>query len=74
MNINLDENLSSSAKTLLSNNGFDVLTVSDQNISGIAVENLFQLIRSEGRCFITLDKDFSDTVALIPISLPTMLY
>jgi predicted nuclease of predicted toxin-antitoxin system len=74
MNINLDENLSSSAKTLLSNNGFDVLTVLDQNISGITVEKLFQLTRSEGRCFITLDKDFSDIVALIPISLPALLY
>jgi predicted nuclease of predicted toxin-antitoxin system len=66
MKIKIDENLGNSAKTLYLNNGFDVLSVYEQNISGISDNELFNLVCSENRCLITLDKDFSDVVRFNP--------
>lgn len=66
MKIKIDENLGRSVKELLVNAGFDVLSVPDQNISGISDEKLFRLIKEEKRCLITLDKDFSDIVRFNP--------
>lgn len=66
MKIKIEENLGKSVKELLVNAHFDVLSVPDQNVSGISDEELFRLIKEEKRCLITLDKDFSDIIRFNP--------
>jgi len=66
MKLKIDENLGKSAKDYLTKNGFDVLSVKDENLCGITDDNLFKVSIKEQRCLITLDKDFSDIIRFNP--------
>ncbi len=66
MKIKIDENLGKSSKDLLLGNGFDVVSVLDQDLSGISDQELFKVVKKEHRCLITLDKDFSDVIRFDP--------
>ncbi len=67
MKIKLDENLGKSIKKIFEDNGFDVLNVFDQNILGCSDNHLYNLVKLEKRCLITLDKDFADVIRFDPI-------
>jgi hypothetical protein len=63
----LDENLGSRTAELIAACGHDVQTVSQQRLTGIDDEHLFEVCASEGRCLITLDLDFADILRFPPI-------
>jgi predicted nuclease of predicted toxin-antitoxin system len=56
--IKVDENIGRSGVELLREGGHDVMTVTDQELSGAAEERIFQVCRSERRTLVTLDRDF----------------
>ena len=56
----IDENISKTVAYLLNDNGHDAETVYFEKIAGIKDEDLIELCKSENRCLITLDSDFSD--------------
>jgi predicted nuclease of predicted toxin-antitoxin system len=62
----VDENLPMEAATLLSNAGYDALTVGDQHMSGESDSVLAAVCRSEMRAVVTLDLDFADIRAYSP--------
>ena len=66
MKLKLDENLGQSAAELLHQAGFDVTTVSEQNIRGSSDDVLIELCRSEHRCLVTLDMGFANPLRYNP--------
>lgn len=60
MRFKLDENLPLSSIKILKDNGHDVHTVLGQGLGGKPDNLIFDIVRSEGFIFITLDLDFSD--------------
>ena len=64
--VKLDENMPTSAVSLLSQNGYDVHTVYDEALNGEVDEKIAITCRKEGRVLITLDADFSDIRAYPP--------
>ena len=60
MKFKIDENISKSAAYLLNDHGHEAETVFFENIAGIKDEKLIEVCKTEKRCLITLDHDFSD--------------
>ena len=60
MRIKLDENFGVTVKNLFAKNGFDIMTVRDENLQGIFDGKLFEICKNEHRILITMDLDFSD--------------
>lgn len=59
MKIFADENLYEPIIDYLRNNGHDVLSIRDAELSGIKDEKVFQIACKENRVIVTMDKDFS---------------
>jgi len=55
MKFKIDENLHLDCAVLLRNEGFDAMTVRDQNLCGTSDSRLIHICRDENRIFITSD-------------------
>ena len=66
MKLKLDENLAALGKVLLEADGHDVMTVSQQNLSGASDFRIYEVCRDEGRVLVTLDHDFGQTLRFPP--------
>ena len=66
MRIKLDENLGAMGAVILKAAGFDVATVADQNLLSTPDADLARICATEGRCLVTLDRDFSDPLRYPP--------
>jgi predicted nuclease of predicted toxin-antitoxin system len=64
--IKLDENLGAMGAVFLKAAGFDVATVADQNLLSTPDADLARICTTEGRCLVTLDRDFSDPLRYPP--------
>ena len=58
--VKLDENLGAMGAVFLKAAGFDVATVADQNLLSTPDADLARICATEGRCLVTLDRDFYD--------------
>ncbi len=66
MRLKLDENLGRGAVALLRQAGHDVRSVIDEGLQGTPDRSLIETCRSEGRCLVTLDLEFSNPVLFAP--------
>ena len=66
MKVKLDENLGAMGAAFLKSAGLDVATVADQHLLTTPDADLARICATEGRCFVTLDKDFSDPLRYPP--------
>jgi len=66
MKVKLDENLGCRGREFLLSSGFDVETVVSQALCGATDHVLIDVCRSERRCLVTLDFDFSNPVQFPP--------
>ena len=67
MRIKLDENLGSRRATEpLRSAGHDVATVQDEALHAAADDRLAEVCRAEGRCLVTLDLGFANSVRYVP--------
>jgi len=66
MKFKLDENFGTRTQQIFRTSGHDVLTVRDQQLQGCADQRLLEVCRSERRCLVTLDLDFSDVLRFPP--------
>lgn len=73
MKFKIDENISKSAAYLLNDHGHEAETVFFENITGIKDEELIEICKSENRCLITLDHDFSDLKKYPPENYPGII-
>jgi predicted nuclease of predicted toxin-antitoxin system len=62
----LDENIGRRGRELLEADGHDVMTVREQNLRGVADEQLFKVCAAERRLLITLDRDFGHVLRFPP--------
>jgi predicted nuclease of predicted toxin-antitoxin system len=67
MQLKLDENLDVKLADWLATRGHDAKTVRDERLSGAPDERVFVVARTEKRCLITLDLDFSDPLRFSPV-------
>jgi predicted nuclease of predicted toxin-antitoxin system len=66
MKMKLDENIGMRGKELLVAAGHDVATVLDQNLQSAPDSTVIDVCRSEQRCLVTLDLDFSNPIQFNP--------
>jgi predicted nuclease of predicted toxin-antitoxin system len=58
--LKVDENLPNEIANLFNDDGHDAVTVADQGWEGLADDELWQHIQTEGRWLVTADKEFAD--------------
>lgn len=66
MKVKLDENLGRRGLAILLRHGHDVATVAEQGMCTFADGLLIEACRSEERCLVTLDTDFSNPLVYPP--------
>ena len=66
MKFKLDENIGRRGSELLKACGYDVMTVWDQGLHGVADEELFEVCSAERRVLISLDRDFGQVTRFPP--------
>ena len=66
MRLKLDENLGQRGAFLLRRAGHDVVTVFDQGLQSTFDPDLIEVCRTEDRCLVTLDLDFSNPLRFNP--------
>ena len=66
MRFKLDENLGTRSLNIFRESGLEVETVSSENLNGVSDKELYAHCKSEKRCLVTLDKDFSDIINFNP--------
>jgi predicted nuclease of predicted toxin-antitoxin system len=64
--IKVDENIDRNGVELLRQGDHDVMTVSDQGLTGTTDEHLFQICVAEGRTLVSLDRDFGHVTRFPP--------
>ncbi len=60
LKLKLDENFSPQLSSLFESAGFDTETVLSEQLSGASDDVLFEKIKAEKRCMVTLDLDFAN--------------
>ena len=73
MRFKIDENLPVEIADLLKRAGYDALTVSDQNLSGVADPEIMSICNSEERALISFDLGFANIHAYPPENLPGVI-
>lgn len=73
MRIKLDENIHRDVLEMLSSQGHDVATVSEQGLAGSPDAAASKAVKAEGRCLITSDLDFADPRRYPPQSFPGLV-
>ena len=66
MRFKLDENLGIRSQNIFRESGLDVETVSSEKLNGVSDKELYAHFKTEKRCLVTLDKDFSDIINFDP--------
>lgn len=66
MKFKLDENLYRAAAAVLLEAGFDVLTVSDQQLEGALDRDVIERCVREERCLVTMDAEFGNPLLFPP--------
>lgn len=66
MKFNLDENFGQRCVEVLAAAGHDVATVAGQRMSGAADADVLEACRTEQRCLVSLDLDFSNPLRFPP--------
>lgn len=66
MSLKLDENLGTRGRDLFLLAGHDVATVPEQGLCSATDTTLIDICRSERRCLVTLDLDFSNPLRFKP--------
>jgi predicted nuclease of predicted toxin-antitoxin system len=66
MKIKTDENIPKEACEILRNEGYDALSVWEQNLGGHPDSDISTVCRAEERILITLDTDFANIIAYPP--------
>lgn len=66
MKLKLDENIGQRGVQLLHQAGHDVATVVEQGLKSAFDSDLIEVCRTEGRCLVTLDLDFSNPLRFNP--------
>jgi predicted nuclease of predicted toxin-antitoxin system len=64
----LDENFGTRTQQIFTEFGHDVHTVRQEGLQGAADQKLFEMCKTEQRCLVTLDLDFTDVVRFPPHS------
>jgi predicted nuclease of predicted toxin-antitoxin system len=73
MKFKLDENLSPSLASLLVSEGHDAHSVVAQSLGGKPDTRVIEVCKSESRCLITFDLDFSNIHAYPPAEYPGII-
>jgi len=66
MKFKLDENLGNRGAELLRNAGHQVSTVFEQSLTGASDSTVAAVCAKEGRCLITMDRDFTNPLLFPP--------
>ena len=66
MKVKLDENLGAIGSGFLRSAGVDVATVAEQHLLSTPDADLVRACSAEGRCLVTLDRDFADPLRCPP--------
>ena len=66
MRFKLDEHVGTIGKGLLEAAGHAVMTVSERGLSGASDDQLYEVVRAEGRALITLNRDFGEVLRFLP--------
>ncbi len=66
MKFKLDENLGDIGRDLLEAEGYDVMTVAQQQMSGTDDQRIYDVCLAEARVLATLDHDFGHTLRFPP--------
>jgi len=66
MRLKLDENIDPRAEEVLVQGGHDVLTVPQEELSGVSDDVVAAAASHEGHCLLTLDLDFANVFAYPP--------
>lgn len=66
MRFKLDQNLGTRTQQVFRDGGHDADTIRDEGLSGAADDTIFDHCRSEDRCLVTLDLDFSNVLRYPP--------
>jgi predicted nuclease of predicted toxin-antitoxin system len=67
--IKLDENLGNRGAAMLRAAGHDVATVYEEKLTSAPDHQVTQACRAEGRCLVTLDRDFANPFLFDPAEL-----
>ena len=73
MKVKLDENLPESLVEIFAQHGHQAVTVQKEGLAGSSDETLYEIVKSEGRLFVTLDLDFSDIRSYPPNTHPGII-
>jgi len=73
LSFKIDENLSVEVADEFRNNGYNAITVGEQNMCGASDERLADVCCDEKRTMVTLDLDFADIRAYPPQEFPGII-
>ncbi len=66
MRVKLDENLGRRGRRLFIEGGHEVATVAEEGLQSASDQDVIEACRTEGRCLVTLDLDFSNPFVFPP--------